>query len=106
VEGLSRGNDKAALVEVELDSGICIDVLNIRGNKVGDPGINADGGVVDKSSDDFTNEGSFVSRSFDVALRCRWKPTELNREPKFSPCNPFPLEEKGRRIAVVIVKER
>ena len=65
---MSRGgDDKAALVEVELDTGVRIDVFDVRGNKVGDPGIDVDGGVVDESSDS-TNEGTSVSRSFDVAL--------------------------------------
>ncbi len=54
-------------MEVELDSSVRIDVFDVRGNKVGDPGINVDGGVVNESSDS-TNKGTSVSRSFDVAL--------------------------------------
>ena len=54
-------------MEVELDSSVRIDVFDVRGNKVGDPGINVDGGIVDEFSDS-TNEGTSVSRSFDVAL--------------------------------------
>ena len=66
-EDCPGGDDKAALVEVELDTGVRIDVFDVRGNKVGDPGIDVVGGVVDESSDS-TNEGTSVSRSFDVAL--------------------------------------
>jgi hypothetical protein len=55
------GNAKAALVEVELDPGIGIDDVDIRSN---------DGGVVDESTSNSTNneEGASISRSFDVVL--------------------------------------
>ena len=44
-----RGDDKAALVEVELDSGVRIDDLDIRDDEVGDPGIDVDRGVVNEA---------------------------------------------------------
>jgi hypothetical protein len=45
------GDDKAALIKIELDSGVCIDDLDIRDDEVGDPGIDVDRGVVNEASD-------------------------------------------------------
>ena len=61
------GDDKAALVKVELDSGVRIDDLDILDDEVGDPGIDVDSGVVNEASDT-PNQGASVSRPFDVAL--------------------------------------
>ncbi len=94
--------------------------INVRGNKVCDPGINKDGGVIDESSDS-TNEGTSVSRSFDVALDGLVDQNEVSLEANRLKeraevvalltsgghvGDPFPLEEEGRRIAVGIVEER
>ena len=66
-EDCPGGDDKAALVEVELDSGVRIDGFDIRDDEVGDPGINVNGGIVNEASDT-PNQGASVSRPFDVAL--------------------------------------
>ena len=118
-EDCPGGDDKAALVEVELDSGVCIDDLDIRDDEVGDPGIDVDSGVVNEASDT-PNQGASVSRPFDVSLDGLVDqdevPLEANRVEKGAKVvpllttgshvgDPFPLEEKGGWIEVCIVKE-
>ena len=117
--GLSRGDDKAALVKIELDSGVCIDDLDIRDDEVGDPGIDVDRGVVNETSDT-PNQGASVGRPFDVALDRLVNKDEVPLKSYGVEegaevvsllttgghvGDPFPLEEKGGWIAIGIVEE-
>ena len=110
---MSRGGEnKAALVKIELDSGVCID-------EVDDPGIDVDRGVVNEASDT-PNQGASVGRPFDVALDRLVNKDEVPLKSYGVEegaevvsllttgghvGDPFPLEEKGGWIAIGIVEE-